>query len=154
MRIIPARAGPTPLAAIQPRAFTDHPRSCGANRVSAFPARWRYGSSPLVRGQPAYNLMFDMQTRIIPARAGPTIIEPKSTRTATDHPRSCGANQRLHIERRSSPGSSPLVRGQLSDFYWNARFARIIPARAGPTAGRLSSACTSADHPRSCGANL
>ena len=73
-RIIPARAGFTTSEAGIPVLRTDHPRSRGVyfavKMVSAFPS----GSSPLARGlrpgphRPCY------ESRIIPARAGFTVV--------------------------------------------------------------------------------
>ena len=54
LRIIPARAGPTPFLRPRPGFMPDHPRSCGANRLSHIGYQLRYGSSPLVRGQQTY----------------------------------------------------------------------------------------------------
>ena len=89
-RIIPARAGFTePL----PRRWglcRDHPRSRGVYR-GRYPRRGgARGSSPLARGlQTVYGLS-DIQSRIIPARAGFTRCPPRGGRRPTDHPRSRG----------------------------------------------------------------
>ena len=96
IRIIPARAGPTVRWFHQPVRIPDHPRSCGANRVGVRPVGF--------------------ELRIIPARAGPTCVFIFLAYSNTDHPRSCGANSRRAICRTSDVGSSPLVRGQQSDF--------------------------------------
>ena len=96
LRIIPARAGPTRLRQSHRRLKTDHPRSCGANAQIRDTTRLR--------------------DRIIPARAGPTTL-PKTLRLRkTDHPRSCGANGSGVYVGYTQSGSSPLVRGQQSDF--------------------------------------
>ena len=50
-RIIPARAGPTRRPMASGRQSPDHPRSCGANRISRHAISCYSGSSPLVRGQ-------------------------------------------------------------------------------------------------------
>ena len=133
MRIIPARAGPTVGCIIGHVSCPDHPRSCGANRVSVSPARWRCGSSPLVRGQPAEDLENLDYTRIIPARAGPTPQFGNGAWIETDHPRSCGANKKRAERISVICGSSPLVRGQHVRNVEMAIKVRIIPARAGPT---------------------
>ena len=52
-RIIPARAGQTPLPDSGEDTATDHPRACGANAVVASEAALSHGSSPRVRGKPA-----------------------------------------------------------------------------------------------------
>ena len=91
--------------------------------------------------------------RIIPARAGPTRSTGKTPWVSSDHPRSCGANERKYQSAHISSGSSPLVRGQLGFERGLPAFGRIIPARAGPTTVDLLDARGKADHPRSCGAN-
>ena len=72
---------------------------------------------------------------------------------ATDHPRSCGANQAANMPVREGGGSSPLVRGQHPTCRHSEHQHRIIPARAGPTVCGAVSGVIVADHPRSCGAN-
>ena len=153
MRIIPARAGPTPLAASTAMSSADHPRSCGANMSYYVLGVLTPGSSPLVRGQPPFHFSGGPVVRIIPARAGPTHVGCGGVATAADHPRSCGANSPHRDETSSSCGSSPLVRGQLSVGFESHRRHRIIPARAGPTDFHHSKSTSSPDHPRSCGAN-
>ena len=153
-RIIPARAGPTRPRRDSHNHRKDHPRSCGANRISRHAISCYSGSSPLVRGQRIWPLCFAAASRIIPARAGPTTIFLSLISIPSDHPRSCGANVRPPIRLVSLCGSSPLVRGQR----WRARsccrFVRIIPARAGPTGTGPRKPETTSDHPRSCGANI
>ena len=72
-RIIPARAGPTRFPEWSNHSSTDHPRSCGANRVSMSLSYLPSGSSPLVRGQRFADVGNPYCIRIIPARAGPTM---------------------------------------------------------------------------------
>ena len=153
-RIIPARAGPTERYASMIRWFADHPRSCGANQVSVFRVRWHYGSSPLVRGQPNYQYAHYWPHRIIPARAGPTTAIEIAPNSATDHPRSCGANLDITPQTGDATGSSPLVRGQRVCVCVCVLSLRIIPARAGPTIAHRIMIHADTDHPRSCGANV
>ena len=94
-RIIPARAGPTSWLRWSRRVKPDHPRSCGANAHGLAPFVSRSGSSPLVRGQRSGMRLNRLTRRIIPARAGPTYSKRMTKTTATDHPRSCGANSFL-----------------------------------------------------------
>ena len=172
-RIIPARAGPTPVVRVRGWFQPDHPRSCGANAVGLISAPFRGGSSPLVRGQPPAGLSAisprgssplvrgqrwrhqyrSVHERIIPARAGPTSWLRWSRRVKPDHPRSCGANAHGLAPFVSRSGSSPLVRGQRSGMRLNRLTRRIIPARAGPTYSKRMTKTTATDHPRSCGAN-
>ena len=152
-RIIPARAGPTSTRGVPSTSTSDHPRSCGANWTAAESNGFPVGSSPLVRGQRNPQLGLHAGGRIIPARAGPTNIDPKEHPAPTDHPRSCGANVALPGGEVVGRGSSPLVRGQLPIIARQDRRVRIIPARAGPTRQGHRAQEHAADHPRSCGAN-
>ena len=154
IRIIPARAGPTPCSPTARTPATDHPRSCGANCGGYGGDDACDGSSPLVRGQPVNRSHCPFWSRIIPARAGPTLPSKSEVGTATDHPRSCGANRSPSASFAGTRGSSPLVRGQHSCDPTPSSPLRIIPARAGPTRGGRPHCNCGTDHPRSCGANF
>ena len=153
IRIIPARAGPTPCSPTARTPATDHPRSCGANCGGYGGDDACDGSSPLVRGQRYHQNQKSAQRRIIPARAGPTYGSHVEMVEPADHPRSCGANFPWRQWFRRQDGSSPLVRGQPMAEIERQAAMRIIPARAGPTSAMGSGACATPDHPRSCGAN-
>ena len=153
LRIIPARAGQTTSAATSPEANTDHPRACGANRPSAGRGWRRAGSSPRVRGKLGFLVDGDFPGRIIPARAGQTSRCTLTVASRPDHPRACGANLSTSSNSNSSAGSSPRVRGKRPRARDRVDRRRIIPARAGQTARRCSTAGPAPDHPRACGAN-
>ncbi len=133
IRIIPARAGPTPIIVFPRAQLADHPRSCGANVFVCCVLYCSYGSSPLVRGQHNRMRWSFNDIRIIPARAGPTPIIVFPRAQLADHPRSCGANCLRREMAAIRYGSSPLVRGQPCPKAKRTHAARIIPARAGPT---------------------
>ena len=154
LRIIPARAGPTPSPCGGNATRSDHPRSCGANPLRVKVSSEACGSSPLVRGQRDGRFARSRGPRIIPARAGPTSWDLLSSRTTPDHPRSCGANGTGCTRLPLDFGSSPLVRGQLGGVEAEGEELRIIPARAGPTPRLAEHIAGDADHPRSCGANV
>ena len=132
---------------------SDHPRSCGANKVESFKLSDLNGSSPLVRGQRGQYAGLRRRARIIPARAGPTFSVINVGYRFPDHPRSCGANKVESFKLSDLNGSSPLVRGQLNASNNVQDAIRIIPARAGPTTPSTGVRPPSTDHPRSCGAN-
>ena len=109
----------------------DHPRSRGVyvRAASGFPRR----------------------IRIIPARAGFTILQTPRPRHCEDHPRSRGVyhHHHTHILRRG--GSSPLARGlPVRPERLGVRHG-IIPARAGFTPWKCGASPRSWDHPRSRG---
>ena len=131
----------------------DHPRACGANLSRQPPAPSVAGSSPRVRCKPGSASRPVVTGRIIPARAGQTLTVIEENGDPTDHPRACGANDRLLFLLRAVVGSSPRVRGKPDASSRNGRSVRIIPARAGQTPSDVRVVRVSADHPRACGAN-
>ena len=91
--------------------------------------------------------------RIIPARAGQTRTTAAPPHPGADHPRACGANVSVFLDRRGVGGSSPRVRGKHLSRILRIIITRIIPARAGQTKRPVPAYCLTADHPRACGAN-
>ena len=152
-RIIPARAGQTPSRRMMVSAVSDHPRACGANYDCGFESHRRHGSSPRVRGKPRLIGMYGKIHRIIPARAGQTMIAGRHSTPSTDHPRACGANPLRSKKRLPVSGSSPRVRGKLVHGLARPERRRIIPARAGQTIAGAAHSLWQPDHPRACGAN-
>ena len=132
-RIIPARAGQTPVWKAREHGITDHPRACGANGGARHDAIGQHGSSPRVRGKLRGQQGRVGASRIIPARAGQTSGTTRPGGREPDHPRACGANSNASAVTVTLPGSSPRVRGKplASDRCRPA--CRIIPARAGQT---------------------
>ena len=132
-RIIPARAGFTPVHGACERAHADHPRSRGVYPPPTVTAAVTVGSSPLARGLPPGSADDRSGIRIIPARAGFT--SPSAGRPAppTDHPRSRGVYWSRPTPPRRIRGSSPLARGLLADLSGGLGGGGIIPARAGFT---------------------
>ena len=106
-----------------------------------------------MRGKQRCNEHSCSPIRIIPARAGQT-AEPSRTRSPwPDHPRACGANSAGHGVEVAGGGSSPRVRGKPRRDRQGRTNRRIIPARAGQTAGLFGYLVLASDHPRACGAN-
>ena len=134
-RIIPARAGFTPPGVAPRTAIADHPRSRGVYDATTGYQSLPTGSSPLARGLPRLGSHRGRQSRIIPARAGFTTRPPVTRACPPDHPRSRGVYGLSMIRWGSRLGSSPLARGLLFDDFILILTERIIPARAGFTAG-------------------
>ena len=132
-RIIPARAGFTPLLRGWRRGSWDHPRSRGVYSDRARPATSQTGSSPLARGLPQTCPESFRATRIIPARAGFTWARRHGEARRQDHPRSRGVYLSMITGVASAGGSSPLARGLLAPGNSFVDHAGIIPARAGFT---------------------
>ena len=111
------------------------------------------GSSPLVRGGPVEVAADDGGQRLIPARAGRTILWAMGPTWRSAHPRSCGADNRACPRRTIMAGSSPLVRGGHALLPLRGGLLRLIPARAGRTLCKLLAYLPYTAHPRSCGAD-
>ena len=131
IRIIPARAGFTPV---------------GASSLTP-----TYGSSPLARGLPEDAAGGGLGFGIIPARAGFTSDARARQNLRKDHPRSRGVYRNKRLLVFLGRGSSPLARGLLISITMVPESARIIPARAGFTDIDSFMARTLGDHPRSRG---
>ena len=152
-RIIPAHAGQT---SGRPRCAyheTDHPRACGANRISLSTALRKPGSSPRMRGKRSCRCEICRRPRIIPAHAGQTHAADHAACSRPDHPRACGANFCSVFFVASFVGSSPRMRGKQGRAARRGLVERIIPAHAGQTFCSVFLLLLSSDHPRACGAN-
>ena len=114
LRIIPARAGFTPISQSCRASSTDHPRSRGVYRSGRLRSGGLVGSSPLARGLPCTTGCLSSITRIIPARAGFTAAHPSAVYPKTDHPRSRGVYAVMAASCAFRAGSSPLARGLLT----------------------------------------
>ena len=91
------------------------------------------GSSPLARGLLIFFQLSRKSNRIIPARAGFTVVMIGFMVVSPDHPRSRGVYMAPFEERPGWWGSSPLARGLQEPVGVTGRPRRIIPARAGFT---------------------
>ena len=149
--IIPARAGFTGAAIPQASTVRDHPRSRGVYHDAQHTNSPLHGSSPLARGLRGRVSPGACRNRIIPARAGFTMMHSTQTHPCTDHPRSRGVylTKRAGVEPRL--GSSPLARGLRRPARGAPSAVRIIPARAGFTSSDPHHETHERDHPRSRG---
>ena len=129
--IIPARAGFTGWVAGRWAPPRDHPRSRGVYDDLVDVRTMTVGSSPLARGLRRIRLTALMGLRIIPARAGFTLL--------------------FCVTGCWGPGSSPLARGLPDPEALSSGVTRIIPARAGFTAITDAFKGFLEDHPRSRG---
>ena len=94
IRIIPARAGFTSDASERRAAGWDHPRSRGVYNLAWDEMMDGWGSSPLARGLLVRRRAAAPIRRIIPARAGFTVLPTQRRRVRRDHPRSRGVYSR------------------------------------------------------------
>ena len=149
--IIPARAGFTASRVLSTTWGWDHPRSRGVYVAPKSVPVGNRGSSPLARGLPELTGRSVGDRRIIPARAGFTIIDHSNPSAAWDHPRSRGVYSITVLMPSQTDGSSPLARGLRRLIGGRPQRKRIIPARAGFTVQRRGPSCCGWDHPRSRG---
>ena len=149
--IIPAYAGNTLTILGMNRYQGDHPRVCGEHqglrgaRISAL------GSSPRMRGTPAFAPDSFHRIGIIPAYAGNTKSTSPTCRPTKDHPRVCGEHFRAAANAFKTGGSSPRMRGTREDSQSLRSADGIIPAYAGNTSSAAFSSAAFRDHPRVCG---
>ena len=150
-RLIPARAGNTPLSAPCYFLAPAHPRSRGEHGKPAREKGRRPGSSPLARGTLFCVRENLTEVRLIPARAGNTLHRSPRCPSVAAHPRSRGEHHSGIPSTLPVPGSSPLARGTLPlrDSY--SKPLRLIPARAGNTLCTAHVLVRRAAHPRSRG---
>ena len=132
-RFIPACAGNTRARGPYRAVGTVHPRLCGEHIAASNPSSHATGSSPPVRGTPRTRVSARCPSRFIPACAGNTLREGRSTVGAAVHPRLCGEHDRMPTNNPTNIGSSPPVRGTQLEAACNAVCARFIPACAGNT---------------------
>ena len=129
----------------------DHPRSRGVYMRIVVVGAGELGSSPLARGLPVFGDPRLGQARIIPARAGFTVLLTRRRPTRLDHPRSRGVYSAGVAAAWNFAGSSPLARGLPEGAGSPGTGRRIIPARAGFTCRASQRGVCSRDHPRSRG---
>ena len=153
-RIIPARAGFTAGRLPGPGSHWDHPRSRGVYGSHAGTATHLQGSSPLARGLHVVNNENCGTRRIIPARAGFTVVRFWTWSFRPDHPRSRGVYHRRRELTTAILGSSPLARGLPPGPVSRPYGFGIIPARAGFTLFSGPAYAPHGDHPRSRGVYL
>ena len=152
--IIPAYAGNTQPASLDRPTFWDHPRVCGEHPPRNLRHTFGTGSSPRMRGTRGNGLERDMLAGIIPAYAGNTFYDGFEYFGEGDHPRVCGEHFFFSDSSSRSRGSSPRMRGTLTQCVVGYDFLGIIPAYAGNT--RLARWPVQAvwDHPRVCGEHV
>ena len=150
-RFIPAPAGNARVPASRRWTATVHPRACGERAAGAWDAPEVIGSSPRLRGTPAWNRGWGMSIRFIPAPAGNARnLQRHGVRLAV-HPRACGERVFFPPPSKSVRGSSPRLRGTPVIKPPGPYAERFIPAPAGNAPGHFSGCAPSSVHPRACG---
>ena len=149
--IIPAYAGSTRrLQSAGPQPW-DHPRVCGEHKEFSYAGEESDGSSPRMRGALGGQMIRVGDAGIIPAYAGSTDYVWRGDVLFQDHPRVCGEHRGESEPVQRIEGSSPRMRGALSEGMKKCHITRIIPAYAGSTECENQETDSSEDHPRVCG---
>ena len=127
---------------------------CGENAHRSVCAFGYFGSSPRVRGKPAWATRAGVHSGLIPACAGKTIKTPTVTKLCRAHPRVCGENYDKVKAEFFAEGSSPRVRGKQPAGRQPPPGLGLIPACAGKTRYGMDSQPLKRAHPRVCGENI
>ena len=148
-RIIPAHAGNSAARRPSWDRCPDHPRACGELSGDHPRGPAGAGSSPRMRGTPAYRPRPPILLRIIPAHAGNSGVRGGAYVLESDHPRACGELSWNEETPAWETGSSPRMRGTHPAVRVTHNLARIIPAHAGNSlAGIVSVRRTCGSSPR------
>ena len=114
---------------------------------------WPSGSSPRGRGKPHDPRVPGRRRRLIPARAGKTILRALRPGLGSAHPRAGGENDTHLAAIQADSGSSPRGRGKHEANALPDCVPGLIPARAGKTRGAASGDPCPEAHPRAGGEN-
>ena len=147
-RIIPAYAGSTPTRQRPSGSPRDHPRIRGEHLLTVSCRSPREGSSPHTRGARGRARVYPISSRIIPAYAGSTALQPPRARRRRDHPRIRGEHRHNSWTNPLARGSSPHTRGARARPAQELAIERIIPAYAGSTPSQALRIDPRGDHPR------
>ena len=113
IRITPACAGTTILAAAGKGFGQDHPRVCGNHEPHRVALKDPPGSPPRVREPHSRLRRADRASRITPACAGTTASNISESCASEDHPRVCGNHEKAPHADAERLGSPPRVREPL-----------------------------------------
>jgi len=111
----------------------------------------RIGSSPRLRGTPQRREVREALGRFIPAPAGNAARSRRWCPRRSVHPRACGERASVAGGSAAAAGSSPRLRGTLSNFATDQLRERFIPAPAGNALRIKVCVGRAAVHPRACG---
>ena len=135
-RFIPAWAGNTGSRKTVRLKTAVHPRVGGEHFCTHTIERRKFGSSPRGRGTRTSTNSTATRLRFIPAWAGNTVRQRRSTKQASVHPRVGGEHGRPGVQSSAVLGSSPRGRGTHRSEAVAMTVVRFIPAWAGNTLGR------------------
>ena len=147
-RFIPACAGNRTCTARAPGWVSVHPRVRGEQRGYHINCLYYAGSSPRARGTGHHPQPGQRRHRFIPACAGNSICAEMAAGRDPVHPRVRGEQPTSSALYHHSAGSSPRARGTGAPPSTLRQTSRFIPACAGNSFPRGSSARAWSVHPR------
>ncbi len=124
---------------------------CGKDAYRRHADPREVGSPPRVRERRPYFRRIPMPARITPACAGKTLQERQPKFIGKDHPRVCGKDVVMRVDKAFQAGSPPRVRERRGKDSTVLLHLGITPACAGKTFGVATTATRTINHPRVCG---
>ena len=152
-RNIPAYAGKTNRHRATLLQTPEHPRVCGENYPLVSTITLALGTSPRMRGKLGVGARDVARARNIPAYAGKTHLRHLFPSHPTEHPRVCGETCKFANRLITETGTSPCMRGKLTQGLPEGIEERNIPAYAGKTPRKKPNGSSLEEHPRVCGEN-
>ena len=132
-RITPASAGKTSSNLTKNSKQKDHPRVCGKNFTCSARTKIALGSPPRVREKQLILQFINYTSRITPAYAGKTQLQPAPRHLLRDHPRVCRKNLLLPRCHGRCSVSPSCVREKHIRHLEDGKSLGITPAYAGKT---------------------
>ena len=150
-RFIPVHTGNTPSIPANVSAISVHPRAYGEHRIFVNIFSLYYGSSPCIRGTLKCVRCGCQWTRFIPVHTGNTGSIWTFVSLNAVHPRAYGEHSTSFLQVPSDGGSSPCIRGTLTDKWGDVQDCRFIPVHTGNTNLILCVITAPPVHPRAYG---
>ena len=154
VRVYPRACGGTRADGSDRRSPKVYPRACGGTGTPSFRRRRIHGLSPRMRGNPKHTPRQSRTGGSIPAHAGEPPAKSSSHRKPTVYPRACGGTAFEPMERTSSKGLSPRMRG---NHHWACVCGLVlgsIPAHAGEPKPAGAENGGAGVYPRACGGTV
>ncbi len=149
--ITPAHAGNRRCCSGSPAGSRDHPRACGEQNLVKPMLPDIEGSPPRMRGTDTGYVKTNGASGITPAHAGNSLQPHSFDLLLWDHPRACGEQCEIIINRHCFKGSPPRMRGTDNATIKYFGISGITPAHAGNRMTERTSLYHTKDHPRACG---
>ena len=148
---IPAGAGSSAVRAAGSGRRGDQPCGCGEQEYEDYITSPGRGPTPRVWGARQPHRPGGHRGGTIPEGAGSTRNWSSAPRISWDHPRRCGEQRTSNAATWRGSGPIPRVRGAIPVFDRDAQPHGTMPAAAGSTTSKVTSALWPRGHPRGSG---